>query len=1074
MELFAAAGIDLPSQGKAQPRPKRSALPNLRTPLFAYKVVEEAIGRAAFAPDEEMQKVARNYARKVRGLPSAKETTFRPVFIDDVLVRILGYRRIDPDTPYTLADEEALGAGAVDTALGHFEAKGARKIVAPFELKGPDTKDLDRIMPGRGKTPVQQAWEYANDAPGAKWVLVSNCVEIRLYGYGRGREAYETFDLTKLDQPDELRRLWVLLAAETFLGGQGERLLRETDAAYKDVTNRLYLDYRGLRERLTSFLTDSADGPKLAPGASIEPAQKILDRILFIAFAERRDLMRAGALDFAAKYDNPFDRRPRWLNFTALFRTVDKGNHDLDVPAYNGGLFAHDPLTDSLILPDELAKDIATLGQWDYRHEVPVTVLGHIFEQSITDIERLRAEARGEAAPKVSKVKREGVVYTPDLVTRFLVERTLGKTLDERRAALRAEHGIGDGAIPPGKELAFWMAWLRILRAFAVVDPACGSGAFLIAAFDRLAQEYRPVLARLEDLGAPEGFDMFDEILARNLFGVDVNSESVEITRLSLWLKTARRGHKLQSLDAMIRVGNSIVSDKAVDERAFDWTAAFPEVFKRGGFDVVIGNPPYVRMELIKPIKPWLAENYAVSADRTDLYAFFFERGVKLLREGGRLGFISSSTFFRTGSGENLRTFLTDGVRIECVVDFGDLQIFEGVTTYPAILTMAKGGDGHAGDVAFLKLGDEVPADLGLAFDAQSVAMPRARLGSGSWQFEDAPMARLRDKIAKGRKTLGEVHGAPLRGIVTGLNEAFVIDSATRDRLVLADPNSAELLKPLLRGEDIKRWRVESDGLWIINTPKGKVDIERYPAVRDWLLPFRGDLEKRATKQEWWELQQAQLAYQASMEGPKIVWGHFANARAFSFDLAGSYLNNKCFFIPGSAHELCALLNSTVFWFGLTALARIKRGSYFEAEAQYVEQLPMPDLRKKAKGRLSTFGQTCTAAARSRFTIQSAVRRRILDLAPPEKRKLNGRLEDWHELDFQAFLKEVKKHFRAEIPLKERGEWEAYLGENGREVARLTAEIAAAEAEIDRLVYAAFELTPDEIALLEASLDGRY
>ena len=1073
MELFAAAGIDLPSQGKAQARPKRSALPTLRAPLFAYKVVDEAIGRAAFSPDEEIQQVARNYARKVRGLPTAKETTFRPVFIDDVLVRILGYRRIDPDAPYTLADEESLGAGAVDTALGHFEARGARKIVAPFELKGPDTKDLDRIMPGRGKTPVQQAWEYANDAPGAKWVLVSNCVEIRLYGYGRGREAYEVFDLTRLDQPDELRRLWVLLSADNFLGGQGERLLRETDAAYKDVTNRLYKDYRTLRERLTAFLTDSADGPKLKPGASIEPAQKILDRILFIAFAERRDLMGAGALDFAAKYDNPFDRRPRWHNFIALFRSVDKGNHDMDVPPYNGGLFAPDPALDALILPDDLAKDIATLGQWDYRREVPVTVLGHIFEQSITDIEKLRAEARGEAAPKVTKVKREGVVYTPDLVTRFLVERTIGKTLDERRAALRAEHGFGS-ELPPDKERAFWSAWLDVLRAFAVVDPACGSGAFLVAAFDRLAQEYRPVLARLEDLGAPTGLDIFDEIVTRNLFGVDVNAESVEITRLSLWLKTARRGHRLQSLDATIRVGNSIVSDKAVDPRAFDWAAAFPDVVKRGGFDVVIGNPPYVRMELIKPIKPWLAANYVVAADRTDLYAYFFERGVKLLRAGGRLGFISSSTFFRTGSGENLRTFLTDGVRIESVVDFGDLQIFEGVTTYPAILTMAKGGDGKAGDVAFMKLGEDVPDDLDLAFEARSVAMPRARLGAGSWQFEDAPLARLRDKIVTGHKTLGEVYGAPLRGIATGLNDAFVIDTPTRDRLVAADPKSVEILKPFLRGEDIKRWRVESEGFWLINTPKGKVDIEAYPAIRVWLLPFRAQLEARATKQEWWELQQAQVAYHERFSRPKLIWPQFVNAPSFCVDLSATYPINKCYLFPCADFSLLAFLNSKVLWFVFAAMSVPKRGGFREATAQHIAPLPFPKVAEVEFARLSTLGEACTTAARARFTIQSAVRRRILDLAPPEKRKLNGRLEDWHQLDFQAFLKEIKKHFRADVPLKQRGEWETYLADNAREVARFTAEIAAAEAEIDRLVYEAFDLTPDEIALLEHSLEGQY
>src|ERR1022692_3472797 len=160
-------------------------------------------------------------------------------------------------------------------------------------------------------------------------------------------------------------------------------------------------------------------------------------------------------------------------------------------------------------------------------------------------------------------------------------------------------------------------------------------------------------------------FDIFDEIVTRNLFGVDLNAESVVITRLSLWLKTARRDHKLQNLEATIRIGDSLVSDAAFTQRPFDWNAAFPDVLAKGGFDIVIGNPPYVRMEFIKAVKPYLSEHYVVAADRADLYAYFFEKGVRLLKDGGRIRFISSSTFFRTGSGEKLRIFLTDGVAIE-------------------------------------------------------------------------------------------------------------------------------------------------------------------------------------------------------------------------------------------------------------------------------------------------------------------------------------------------------------------------------------------------------------------------
>lgn len=1073
MDLFATAGLELPPAGKDGARARKSTARSLRTPLFAYKVVEEALGKSVFSPTPEQLETAAEYARKARkNFGKQKEEAIRPIFFSAVLEKILGYKTADPESPYSLAYERPIRRGKVDVALGRFSGEdGGGEIVAPFELKGPATLDLDAPMPGRGRSPVQQAWDYAMDAPGARFVLVSNCLEIRLYGFGRGRDAYESFDLTKLDQREEHERLWLILSAERFLGGAADALLVATDTAYKDVTERLYQDYKGLRDRLIQFMVDSADGPRLANLAAIETAQKILDRILFIAFAQRTDLLPERLLERAVKATSEFDPQPIWSNFRGLFRMVDRGHYDKAIPAYNGGLFAADPVVDALMLPDPLATDVAALGEWDYRREVPVTVLGHIFEQSITDIERMKAESRGEAPPAASKRKREGVVYTPDMVTRFLVEKTIGVTLRECFNEAWARHGAGENQ---DSERAFWRERLALLRGFAIVDPACGSGAFLIAAFDALAAEYRRAEAALAELGEAIDFDIFDEIVTKNLYGVDLNAESVEITRLSLWLKTARRDHRLQNLENTIRVGDSLIEDEAFTARPFDWRAAFPRAFATGGFDIVIGNPPYVRMEFIKPIKPYLEKHFIVAADRADLYAYFFERGVGLLKDGGRLGFISSSTFFRTGSGENLRKFLTDGVQIETVVDFGDLQIFEGVTTYPAILTLKKGADAGVGDLSYLTLEDATPENLASAFDDFARKMPRARLGASSWRFEDEPLARLRDKIAKGRKTLGEVYGAPLRGIVTGLNEAFVIDTPTRDRLVRADKKSAELLKPFLRGEDVKRWRVEPEGLWLINTPKGKVKIDNYPAIRGWLAPFKKELERRATKQEWWELQQAQLAYQPKFEKPKISYPHFQNQRMFALEESGAFSNDKSYFIPSADTSLLAYLNSKIAWSFVTSISPALRDGWHEMRVQYVEQLPIPKMPAAKGKRLAALGQACTKAAREKFEIQAAVRRRILDLAPPERAKLTGRLEEWQKLDFAAFRAEVKRAFRADIKIKERAEWGAYLAENGARVHALTDEIASAEREIDALVYALFDLSAEEIALLESSLGGQY
>lgn len=1073
MDLFATAGVDLPPTGKQGARARKSAPRTLRTPLFAYKVVEEARRKAVFSPRPEQVEAAVEYARKAKkNFGKLKEEAVRPIFFSTILEKLLGYKTADPDARYSLAFERPIRHGKVDVALGDFqEAEGVNEVIAPFEFKGPKTIDLDAPMPGRGRSPVQQAWDYAIDAPGARWVLVSNCLEIRLYGFGRGRDAYEIFDLTKLDDHEEHARLWLLLSADRFLGGATEALLRETDSAYRDVTEELYKQYSALRERLIDFLGNTTDGPRIATLQAIEIAQKLLDRVLFIAFAQRTDLLPDKLLERAVKATNEFDPQPIWSNFRGLFRMVDHGNFDKAIPKYNGGLFAADPVVDALTLPDTLATDVAALGEWDYRYEVPVTILGHIFEQSITDIERMKAESRGEAPPPVSKRKREGVVYTPDMVTRFLVEKTIGATLGERfDEGWKRRRCEEDESAQP----AFWREHLAMLRGFAVVDPACGSGAFLVAAFDALAAEYRRAAKALEALGEEIDFDIFDEIVTKNLYGVDLNAESVEIARLSLWLKTARRDHRLQNLENTIRVGDSLIEDKTFTARPFDWRAAYPHVFEKGGFDIVIGNPPYVRMEFIKPVKPYLEEHYVVAADRADLYAYFFERGVGLLKEGGRLGFISSSTFFRTGSGENLRKFLTDGASVESVVDFGDLQIFEGVTTYPAILTLRKQASDQDGALSFLVVGDELPKELGRAFDERARQMPLARLTAGSWRFEEEPLAKLRDKIQGGRKTLGEVYGAPLYGIKTGLNEAFVIDAPTRDRLVKADKKSVELLKPFLRGEDVKRWRVEPQGLWLINTPKGKVDIESYPAIRDWLLPFKPELEKRATKQEWWELQQAQLAYQPKFSVPKIVYQDITSTNPFAMENDNAFLGNTCYFLDCDDWALLSHLNSKLSWFFLSAVTNIARGGYLRLRSDFVEQLPIPIMSAPTRKKLAALGEACTKAACERYEIQSAVRRRILDLAPPERARLTGKLENWHELDFVGFRAAVKQAFRADIPVKERADWESYLSERRARVLALTNEIEIAEREIDKNVYALFDLTPQEIALLESALEGQY
>ena len=1062
-------------------------------PLLNRKTLVQALNAVAFQPTSEQVDAARAWATRARDPAFARESevALQGLFKSEVVERILRYRPFASGSAFTVVAEHPAGAGWVDLALGHFDAN-SRRVLAPFELKGPKTKDLDAIMPGRAKSPVQQAWDYATDLPGSKWVLVSNLIEVRLYAFGHGRSTCERFDLARLDEPAELKRFWVLLGADNLLSGSTATLLDRSARADREITDQLYADYKSLRDRLIEAVDNGH--PHLGRIAAIEHAQTILDRVLFIAFAEDTGLLPAETIRNALAQQNPFVATSLWDIFQGLFRAIDKGHAKAGIPAYNGGLFAPQPELDAVTLPDELCRGFEALASYDFDRDVSVEVLGHIFEQSITDIEAMQAEARGEVLPTATKKKREGVVYTPAFVTRFIVEETIRRTLAEISAALLPRYAKGKGPLAPGDDIVwrstkaereFWEAYQDALRGLTVVDPACGSGAFLIAAFDFLAAEYRRVNERLAELTGGKGvtagqlrlFDPDREILTHNLFGVDVNAASVEITKLSLWIKTAKRGKALDSLEGNIQVGNSLIEDVNYHERAFVWRDAFATIFANGGFDVVLGNPPYVRMELIKPFKPYLETRFEVVADRADLYAYFFEQGLRLLKPGtGRLGYITSATFFRSGSGQPLRRYLSENAALEAVVDFGDLQLFEGVTTYPAIVTLRKLGRDEAvgGEMQFAVVKDRLPLDLALTFRERAQPMMRGRLGAAGWTFESSGPSTLRDKIRSGVKTLAEVYGAPLYGIKTGLNGAFVVDRRSRERLIAADPGAKSLLVPFLRGEDVKRWRVDPDGHFLINTPRDKVDIDCYPSLRDHLALHRDLLEARATRQKWYELQQAQLAYQPKMTEPKVIWPHFQARASFCLDEEGYFINNKAFFIPNLPLFELALLNSKVGWFVLSSLARIKRGGFIEAEAQYVGQLPsLSDAAEAKRDQLGVLAGSVATLTRQRDTLIADLRRRIPDLCPAGRNaKLSTKLKTWWLLDFDAFRAEAKKTFKQDIPVSERNAWEAYLVAEKHKVQALTSGIESAEKDIDQLVFGIFDLTPDEIIMLDSeSLD---
>ena len=282
----------------------------------------------------------------------------------------------------------------------------------------------------------------------------------------------------------------------------------------------------------------------------------------------------------------------------------------------------------------------------------------------------------------------------------------------------------------------------------------------------------------------------------------------------------------------------------------------------KDGFDVVLGNPPYVRQEQIKALRPWLKEHYDCYTGTADLYVYFYERGIQLLRPGGVFSFITSNKWFRAAYGGPLRGWLTNHARLRQIIDFGDAPVFTTIA-YPCIVILTKeeqaehekAGATPTEQVRVLNWqpGPSIEQFVEV-FQQQSFTLPQISLKSDGWQLESSTKLKLLDRMRVAGTPLGEyVKGRFYYGIKTGLNEAFVIDRTTRDRLLAEHPSSKEIIKPFLRGRDVKRWRVEPQDLWLIFTRRG-IDIKKYPAIYAHLLPFgssalnRGHEHQRTTR----------------------------------------------------------------------------------------------------------------------------------------------------------------------------------------------------------------------------------
>lgn len=648
-------------------------------------------------------------------LKKDKETSREQAYNQDVFIKVLGYKQ-KPASPFSFEPKATtLKSQLPDAVLSSTDvAAGTANIAAVVELKGASIA-LDRPQQREGNmSPVQQAFKYKTQYRKCPFVIVSNFYEIRLYH--DNQLDFEKWTLDDLINPEDgylaFKTFYVLLHRDNLTAAKGtsktEDLLTDVHSEQEKIGKDFYKIYKQARLDLLRDIYRNNKGLRNRFEIAIEKGQKIVDRIVFICFAEDRGLLPDNIIErVVADTDRSSFGGSLWETFQSFFNAIDRGSSKLGIPqGYNGGLFANDPVLNGLEISDAALRSVAYLSKHDFEQDLSVTILGHIFEQSISDLEEIKTKVQTSTAlaaleppvKTVSKRKKEGVFYTPDYIVRYIVDNTLGACLHEHENRLKEELGLKGDILDKtyaNRERQVYLAYQTILQNIRVLDPACGSGAFLVYAFDYLMAENK----RVDEIlgGSLVSSDEYvRDILRNNLFGVDLNEESVEITKLSLWLKTAQPGKKLTTLDGNIKSGNSLIeSAAAAGTKAFEWKKEFPAVFKNGGFDVVVGNPPYVNAMDIKKYSPeaefkFLKENYDTAVGSIDLYIYFFEKGLKLLKDGGKLTYISPNRFLSASYGKTLREWLIENFVISSLVDYSDKNVFEDASTYPVITFINK------------------------------------------------------------------------------------------------------------------------------------------------------------------------------------------------------------------------------------------------------------------------------------------------------------------------------------------------------------------------------------------------
>jgi len=1062
----------------------------------------------------EKRKILNNWINSLEKgiLSKSKEEEFQGEFLNDIFSLILGaVNKSSGNDEWNLQRESKtrIDGQKADGVIGFFDVNGKDDVRAVIELKGP-TISLDQRQKRSGdtRTPVEQAFNYAPKyGKNCQWVIVSNYKEIRLYRSNDMTE-YEVFFLENLKDDLEFQKFIYILSFEALVGTANKKakaleLSEEYQKNQIEIEKKFYNEYRNIR--LHIFENMKENNPETDENTLLEKVQKLLDRFLFICFCEDKGLLEKDFFNTILKKGKDFGSI--FDIFKVFCNWINLGNPKENISHFNGGLFKNDDVLNSLNIDDKVFEELKKISDYDFDSDLNVNILGHIFEQSISDIEELKKSISGEEFDqKKSKRKKDGIFYTPQYITKYIVENSIKNWLDDKRKEL------GEDDLPKlnekdyifdiakknytknyRKHIEFWQQYREAVRNIKIIDPACGSGAFLITAFEFLLNYNKYLDDKIFDLvGTSDLFsDRTKEILQNNIFGVDLNKESVEITKLSLWLKTADKNKTLASLENNIKCGNSLIDDPEIaGNLAFNWEKEFPEIFANGGFDIVVGNPPYVKEDIGKNAFNGLHQHLCYQG-KMDLWYFFGWLALTISKkESAYISFIAPNNWITNDGASKFRNKINDCATIFEYIDFNNLMIFEEAQIQTMIYIMKNDNKLEKYKFKYSKI-------LNNKIAKEEIMHFLQKLENNNFEYFDVDINRVdyKDKLfnfnsEKNRNVLNKIKAnanfyLKKEEIFSGIDigQDFINAKSLEilgDDFKIGDGifnlseeeynsynffnNEKEIIKPFYTTKEVNRYYFnEKNKYWVIYTTskfKNPQEIIDYPNIKKHLDKFSKVI---TSDNKPYGLHRARN--EEIFKGEKILSIRKHERPAFSYVILDTYVNRTFNIIKTdrvNLKYLLVLLNSKLTKFWLKEKGKMQ-GDIFQVDITPIISIPLIIVSKDQEAFIS-LSDKMLSLNRELQDLSQKFQRMLLRKFDLEK--LSTKLQEWYLLDFSDFIKELKR-LKVKLSLSQESEWEEYFLEEKSKAIAVDSEIKNTDKEIDSMVYKLYDLTDEEIKIIE-------